>query len=119
MDCFRYFPPDVFGRGGCFRDIPKRIRDAKGAHRRLHGFRATAIAGELQTVYDENKDASGDGVEAAQKAVSDAMSAARAVQADVEALVNAVETAKSFYAKVEDGTYVLSTAGRKLWLRYC
>ena len=61
---------------------------------------ATAIAGELQTVYDENKDASGDGVEAAQKAVSDAMSAARAVQADVEALVNAVETAKSFYAKV-------------------
>ena len=39
LDCFRYFPPDVFGRGGCFRDIPKRIRDAKGAHRRLHGFR--------------------------------------------------------------------------------
>ena len=55
----------------------------------------------------------GDGVEAAQKAVSDAMSAARAVQADVEALVNAVETAKSFYAKVEDGTYVLSTAGKE------
>ena len=74
---------------------------------------ATAITGELQTVYDENKDASGDGVEAAQKAVSDAMSAARAVQADVEALVNAVETAKSFYAKVEDGTYVLSTAGKE------
>ena len=74
---------------------------------------ATAIAGELQTVYDENKDALGDGVEAAQKAVSDAMSAARAVQADVEALVNAVETAKSFYAKVEDGTYVLSTAGKE------
>ena len=45
--------------------------------------------------------------------MSDAMSAARAVQADVEALVNAVETAKSFYAKVEDGTYVLSTAGKE------
>ena len=34
-------------------------------------------------------------------------------QADVEALVMTVETAKSFYAKVEDGTYVLSTAGKE------
>lgn len=98
-------------------DVSEIFQSALGMLKALIGdftaSGATAIAGELQTVYDENKDASGDGVEAAQKAVSDAMSAARAVQADVEALVNAVETAKSFYAKVEDGTYVLSTAGKE------
>lgn len=73
---------------------------------------ATAIVGELQQVYDENKNASGDGVEAAQKAVSDAMSLAQTVQVDVESLVVSIETAKSLFAKVEDGTYVLSTAGK-------
>ena len=77
------------------------------------GLGATAIAGELQKVYDENKEASGEGLEAAQAAVSGAVSTAKAVQADVEALVASVNAAKSLYAKVEDGTYVLCTAGKK------
>lgn len=74
---------------------------------------ATAIAGELQNVYDANKDASGDGLEAAQAAVSEAVSSAKAVQADVEALVASINTVKSLYAKVEDGTYVLCTAEKE------
>lgn len=74
---------------------------------------ATAIAEELQKVYDENEGASDEGLEAAQAAVSEAVSSAKAVQADVEALVASINTVKSLYAKVEDGTYVLCTTEKE------
>lgn len=74
---------------------------------------ATAISEELQKVYDDNKNASGEDLEAAQAAVSEAVSSAKAVQADVEALVASINTVKSLYAKVEDGTYVLCTAEKE------
>lgn len=74
---------------------------------------ATAIAGELQEVYDANKDASGEGLEAAQATVSGAVSSAKAVQADVEALTAFINAAQSLYAKAEDGTYMLCTAGKE------
>ena len=75
---------------------------------------ATTIADGLQKVYDANEAASGNDVEAAQKAVSDAMSAARAVQAGVESLAASIEAAEAFSAKVgDDGTYILCSAGKE------
>lgn len=77
------------------------------------GLGATVIAGELQNVYDVNKDASGDGLEEAQAAVSEAVSSAKAVQADVETLTASINAAQSLYAKAEDGTYMLCTAEKE------
>lgn len=74
---------------------------------------ATAIAEELQKVYDENEGASDEGLEAAQAAVSEAVSSAKAVQADVETLTASINAAQSLYAKAEDGTYMLCTAEKE------
>lgn len=74
---------------------------------------ATAIATELQEVYDKNKDVSGDGIEVAQKALSEVMAEAKDVQVNVDSLVASIKTAESLYAKVEDGTYTLSTKGKE------
>ncbi len=110
---FDNFRLSYLGEVDASEAFQESLKTLAGCVEDFTGLGATAIAGELQNVYDANKDASGDGLEAAQAAVSEAVSSAKAVQADVEALVASINTVKSLYAKVEDGTYVLCTAEKE------
>lgn len=110
---FDNFRLSYLGEVDASEAFQESLKTLAGCVEDFTGLGATAIAGELQNVYDANKDASGDGLEEAQAAVSGAVSSAKAVQADVEALVASINTVKSLYAKVEDGTYVLCTAEKE------
>lgn len=110
---FDNFRLSYLGEVDASEAFQESLKTLAGCVEDFTGLGATAIAGELQNVYDANKDASGDGLEEAQAAVSEAVSSAKAVQADVEALVASINTVKSLYAKVEDGTYVLCTTEKE------
>lgn len=110
---FDNFRLSYLGEVDASEAFQESLKTLAGCVEDFTGLGATAISEELQKVYDDNKNASGEDLEAAQAAVSEAVSSAKAVQADVEALVASINTVKSLYAKVEDGTYVLCTAEKE------
>lgn len=110
---FDNFRLSYLGEVNASEAFKESLKTLAGCVEDFTGLGATAIAEELQKVYDDNEDASDEGLEEAQAAVSGAVSSAKAVQADVEALVASINTVKSLYAKVEDGTYVLCTTEKE------
>lgn len=110
---FDNFRLSYLGEVNASEAFKESLKTLAGCVEDFTGLGATAIAGELQNVYDANKDASGDGLEEAQAAVSEAVSSAKAVQADVETLTASINAAQSLYAKTEDGTYMLCTAEKE------
>lgn len=110
---FDNFRLSYLGEVDASEAFQESLKTLAGCVEDFTGLGATAISEELQKVYDDNKNASGEDLEAAQAAVSEAVSSAKAVQADVEALVASINTVKSLYAKVEDGTYMLCTAEKE------
>lgn len=110
---FDNFRLSYLGEVDASEAFQESLKTLAGCVEDFTGLGATAIAGELQNVYDANKDASGDGLEEAQAAVSEAVSSAKAVQADVETLTASINAAQSLYAKAEDGTYMLCTAEKE------
>lgn len=110
---FDNFRLSYLGEVNASEAFKESLKTLAGCVEDFTGLGATAIAGELQNVYDANKDASGDGLEEAQAAVSEAVSSAKAVQADVETLTASINAAQSLYAKAEDGTYMLCTAEKE------
>lgn len=110
---FDNFRLSYLGEVDASEAFQESLKTLAGCVEDFTGLGATAIAGELQNVYDANKDASGAGLEEALAAVSEAVSSAKAVQADVETLTASINAAQSLYAKAEDGTYMLCTAEKE------